>query len=201
MKYGKVMRLVTVCMLAASLLAGCNGNKDTVMNEESDTVNIWEESNSGLKSIGIDDALMERILANVQDFTTCTVLFEKDSVDNELLCDNLRELLENRRVGDEDAQCPEECEEYLETGDCEHIKEIPKHEKIEFNQDEEVEWIGGMTKIKDIKLNVISYSTYYMDDKSDILFIVHLSGSPQKSGYSARVHYNADKNVIESIEI
>lgn len=197
----KAYRVIAAALVAASLLAGCGKSETVDVADDNNGQNIWTESNQGLASIGIGDATLGRILDNVTDYVVCINIPTKESTNNELLGNDLKKRIENRAIGDEDVECPQNCAEYQEQGMCEHINEIEKSLNTGFNQDEEIDWVGGKQKIKDIKLNVISYSTYYMDDKTDILFIVHMSGSPIKNSYAARVHYNAETNTIESIEI
>ena len=197
----KAYRIIAATLAVAGLLAGCVKNETVDIADDNNGQNIWTESNQGLASIGIGDATLGRILDNVTDYVVCINIPTKESTNNELLGNDLKKRIENRAIGDEDVECPQNCADYQEQGVCEHTKEIEKSLKTGFNQDEEIDWVGGKQKIKDIKLNVISYSTYYMDDKTDVMFVVHMSGSPIKDAYAARVHYNAETNTIESIEI
>lgn len=208
MKKFKIAVIATLIACTITSLAGCS-LKDNVkgalgknqMEPQGDGTDLWNESNTGLRSIGIDDAKMQGILDTVSDYVICINLPKKNATYTDLLSDGLKDKIENRAYGDEDVQCPQDCNEYLETGYCEHVKEIEASLENGFDQDEEIDWTNGKQKIKDIKLNVIYYSTYYEDDKKDVMFIVHMSGSPIKDSYAARVHYNAVSGKIESIEI
>lgn len=197
----KAYKAIALVIAVMSLLAGCGKSENVDIADDSNGQNIWTESNQGLAGIGIGDATLGRILDNVTDYVVCINIPTKESTNNELLSDELKKRIENRAIGDEDVECPQNCTEYQENGVCEHTKYVEKSLKTGFNQDEEIDWVGGKQKIRDIKLKVISYSTYYMNDKTDVMFIVHMSGSPIKESYAARVHYNAETNKIESIEI
>lgn len=149
------------------------------------------------------------IMDSIGEYVVCSKVYQKNFNEDKgkYLSDELKESLNNRNLIDNVLECPYDCDEYYENGDCIHTEEIVNSGewepavKIEYDQNETIPWRGGTIAVSEAKAGIISFNMYDMTggDGSSILYVVKLVCDDAGDTINARAVYDIYKDSVVEI--